>query len=464
MKLDTYKDSVNYTCQVLKVTALRNHPNADRLKIATLQGNNVICGLDTQVGDVVLYFPTESQLGERFAEANDLIRRKDADGKPAGGMFENHRRVRCVKIRSEYSEGFICPINYLDNVGINSSRLSLESQFNSIDGVEICKKYIPKQRGNPSVAKTGKKPKRCESKLIDGQFRLAYDTSKLRQNLHAFAEDSLIAISEKMHGMNCALGKVLCKKKLSRVEKTLKFFGANVVDTEYSDVYSSRAVIKNKDLNPNPGFYNFDLWSVCYEKYKEFLEPNVILYGELVGQLPTGRWIQGGYRYGTKDNEWDFYVYRITFTTIAGKVYDFNWQQIKNYCDKYGIKHVPELFYGRVSEFFSFAEKLNRDVGYIQDDDTFESKFLTTMSNTYLEKDLPEGVPFEGVCVRNESKDFIAYKLKARNFLKLETETLDKDEITLEDEDSMQEAESKSENLLELLDMEEAEWEKENAE
>ncbi len=433
MNLKIDQESVNYTCQVLRVSAIRKHPNADRLQIATLQGNNVICGLDTKVNDLVLFFPVESQLGEQFAIANDLIRRKDADGKPAGGMFENHRRCRCIKVRGEYSEGFICPVGYLDKVGINSSKLKEKDEFNSIDGIDIAHKYIAKTKNHSVSVKVGRKPRKIESKLIDGQYHLAYDTEQIRKHLQHFSENDIIVVSEKMHGCNFSAGKVLCKKKLTLKDKLFKFIGANVVETEYADVYASRSVVKNKDLNSNQGFYSFDIWTAAYEKYKEFLEPGISIYAELVGQLPTGGFIQKGYRYGTKDNEWDLFVYRITFTGITGKVYDFNWQQIKNYCNKYGIKHVPELFYGRVSEFFTFAGNLNRNVGYVQADESFESKFLTALSNTYLEKELPEGVPFEGVTVSNQSKDFIWFKLKAKNFLGYETELLDQGVSNVED-------------------------------
>lgn len=437
MKLDVYPNSVNYTCQVLKVSALRKHPNADKLQIATLGGNNVICGLDTRVDDLVLFFPVESQLGEDFAVKNDLLRRKDADGKPAGGLFEAHRRVRCVKLRDEYSEGYICDVKYLDTIGIDSSKLTVGDEFNSINGIEICKKYLPKSAGNTiESAKIGKKPKKVESKLVDGQFHLHYDTTQLRKNLSHFAENDLIVITQKMHGSLAAMARVLCKKPLAFKDKVAKFFGFDIQTTEYDYVYSSRTVVKNKSLNSNAGYYDHDIWTDAFERNREFIEDNATLYGELVGQLPSGRFIQKGYSYGTKPNEFDFYIYRITFTNASGKVLELNWQQIKNYCNKYGLKHVPELFYGKVSEFVTFAESLGRDVGYVLPESAdFGDKLLTLLSNTYLEKKLPEGVPDEGICVRNESKDFIAYKLKAKSFLGYETQMLDSGDTGVVDDE-----------------------------
>lgn len=436
MNYEIYPDSANYTCQVLKVKNLRLHPNANKLQIAVVQGNSVICGLDTKVDDLVLFFPLETQLSEDFAIKNDLIRRKDADGKAAGGLFEAHRRIKCVKLRGEVSEGYIAPLEYLDTIGINSSKLQEGDEFNIIDGKEVCRKYVIKSRNRNTSVKQGKAPKLSESKLVSGQFAVHYDTSPLKKNLHNFKETDLVVISEKMHGCVASLGKVLCKKKLSKLEKFFKWCGLNIVDTEYADVYSSRKVIKNTDLNTGAGFYNFDVWTECYEKYKDTLQPNLILHGEIVGELPTGAQIQKGYLYNCEPNNWDFYVFRIVFVSANGKNYEFSWQQVKNYCEKYGLNHVKELFYGKISDFMLFADSLNRDVGYVAADDSFEEQFLSKLGNTYLEKVLPEGVPFEGICIRNESKDFVANKFKARNFLGYETTMLDAGETNIEDNES----------------------------
>ena len=433
MNLKIDQESVNYTCQVLEIKNLRKHSNADRLQIATLQGNNVICGLDTAVGDIVLFFPIESQLAQRFAEANDLIRRKDADGKTAGGMFDPQLRCKAISLRGERSEGFICPVSYLDKIGIDSSKLSVGSEFTHINGVEIVRKFVPKTKRISVSQKAGKKPKKAESKLIDGQYHLHYDTVQLKRNLNHFEENDLIVMTQKLHGTLMSMGRVLCKKKLGVWERLLQKLGVSIENTEYADVYSSRTVIKNRDLNSNAGYYNHDVWTDCYEKYKECLEANLTIHGELVGMLPTGQWIQKNYSYGLPPNTWDFYVYRITFTSIAGKVYEFNWQQIKNYCERFALKHVPELFYGRASEFLQYAEKIARDAGYKALENSFNEQFLASIQNTFLEKKLENDVWDEGLCIRNESKDFIAYKCKSYNFLGYESAMLDKGDVGIDD-------------------------------
>ena len=448
MNLKIDQESVNYTCQVLQIKNLRKHSNADRLQIAALQGNNLICGLDTKLDDVVLFFPVESQIGQEFAEANDLIRRKDSEGKAAGGMFEPHLRCKALTLRGEKSEGFICPVSYLDKVGIDSSKLKIGDEFTHINNLELVRKFVPKTKKIGTGQKIGKKPKKIDSKLVPGQYSLHYDTTKLQRSLGSFNESDLIVVTQKMHGSLHSMGRVLCKKKLNVFERLLRRLGVNVVDSEYADLYSSRTVIKNKDLNKNSGFYNHDIWTDCYEKYKECIEPNLTIHGELVGMLPTGQWIQKNYSYGCPPNTWDFYVYRITFTSISGKIYEFSWQQIKNYCDKFNLKHVPELFYGRASEFIRFAEKINRDVGYKAADDSFGEIFLTSVQNTFLEKKLENGSHDEGVCIRNESKDFIAFKCKGFGFLGYESAMLDKGDVGIEDDTVSEELQESTDAAL----------------
>jgi hypothetical protein len=84
-----------------------------------------------------------------------------------------------------------------------------------------------------------------------------------------------------------------------------------------------------------------------------------------------------------------------------------------------GLKYVPELFYGRISEKFKHES---------------EDSFLQELSSEYLEKVLSEKVPDEGVCIRNESKDFIAYKLKSFAFFEYETKQLDSNAKDIEEQ------------------------------
>ena len=43
----------------------------------------------------------------------------------------------------------------------------------------------------------------------------------------------------------------------------------------------------------------------------------------------------------------DIIVYRITYTNVDGKVFEFSTQQVKEFCKKYSLHSVKELYYGR---------------------------------------------------------------------------------------------------------------------
>ncbi len=325
MNYKIYPDSKNYTCQVVKIKNLRKHSNADRLQVTTIQGSNVICGLDVQIGDLMLYFPVESQLGKDFAEKNDLIRRKDEEGKNVGGLFENSRRIKALKLRGEKSEGYICPLSYLDKLGIDSTILAENSEFNELSGIEICRKYVINSSLSSSFSqKTGRKAKE-DNKLIQGQFSFHYDTDKLAKNIVKFKTHNLIVITQKMHGSSGSFGRVLCKRKLKWYEKFLLKCGINISTTQYDNVYSSRLIIKNSSFTNH--YYDEDIWTTVNDRIKDFIENGITLYGEIVGYTSTGKYIQKGYNYGCKERELDFYVYRITSTNQNGKIIEFTKNQ-----------------------------------------------------------------------------------------------------------------------------------------
>lgn len=211
MNLKVYEDS-NYSCQVFTIKNISKVENADRLQKVVHQGNATIVGLTAKEGDKYLFFPLEAALSVKFMEANNLLRKKDAEGKNIGGLFEPHGRIKAITFRGVKVEGFICPATHLDGIGIDSSKLKEGDVFNEIDGIEICRKYVVKKANSVVTRSQGKQPK-IESKIIEGQYYLQYDTSQLKRNLSQFKLNDTISITSKIHGTNMSLGRVLCKKE-----------------------------------------------------------------------------------------------------------------------------------------------------------------------------------------------------------------------------------------------------------
>lgn len=417
----------NYSAIVTTITNIRPHSNADRLACTNLYGNNVIIGKDTKIGDVGLFFPLESQLGFEFAQVNDLIRRKDENGNPVGGMFGENRRVRAQKFRGENSMGFWCPLSYLYKLeNINPSDFDLQEgeEIETLAGYEISKKYVVKRKSNDSKSRQGKKDKK-ESRILPDQFKFHFDTAQLGRNLHKIEPESLIALTWKMHGTSAIVSNILCKKELNPLEKFLRWCGINIVDTEYDYVYSSRRVIKNEGKNYQH-FYDSDIWTLVGETFRGRLHKGETIYYEISGYTPEGQAIQKGFDYGCGVGEYKVYIYRITQTNADGIVTELPWHQVKHRANEIGYETVPEIYYGKAA--FAIEDEVKENFG---------EQFLQEIGEVYVydqrSKFCKNNVPEEGVVVRIENGDGIAcLKYKSFAFYQYESKQLDKDEVDME--------------------------------
>ena len=115
---------------VVEVKELRKHSNADRLQVATFFGNQTIVDMSVQVGDIGIYFPTDLQLSEEYCAVNNLVRKKDAEGKNIGGYLDpDKRNIRDMKLRNEKSEGLYMPLTSLMEFCKISLRLFSPNSF-----------------------------------------------------------------------------------------------------------------------------------------------------------------------------------------------------------------------------------------------------------------------------------------------------------------------------------------------
>ena len=117
-------------------------------------------------------------------------------------------------------------------------------------------------------------------------------------------------------------------------------------------------------------------------------------------------------------------VYRITSTDIQGRVHEWSVRQMIDYCDKYGINHIKELYYGKAKDLFDLSTEQH-----------WHENFIESLRETYLERDsilCNNKVPEEGIVLRREVSDISVYKLKSVNFLERESKALDKGTIDIE--------------------------------
>lgn len=99
---------------IARIKDVKKHSNADRLMVGKCFGNQVIVGLDVKEDQIGVYFATDSQLGERYATENNLVRKKDEEGNNIGGYLDPLKRnIRAIKLRKEVSDGLFMPIESL---------------------------------------------------------------------------------------------------------------------------------------------------------------------------------------------------------------------------------------------------------------------------------------------------------------------------------------------------------------
>lgn len=414
----------NYSAVVTTITNLRPHSNADRLVCTSMYGGNVIVGKDTKIGDVGLFFPLESQIGEKFAIANDLIRRKDENGKNAGGMFDQNRRVRAQTFRGERSEGFWIPIDSITKLFPDWDEVLKEGQeIDTLRGEQIATKYFPKRIKSAST-KGNKKPKK--SRIVPGQFAFHFDTPQLARNVDKLNLGGQVTITWKVHGTSAIAARVLVNRKLNLLERFLRVVGVRINDTEYDYVYASRKVIKSEAGGNH--FYKEDLWTrVGQEQFGGLLEPGETVYYEITGYTSDGKFIQQGYDYGSAPGEYKIWVYRITRTGASGHVTELTFDQLVARCDQLGVQPVELAWRGEVSDLVQlgnwherFVEEIKKHWVHDQDCQLCKNK-----------------VPSEGVCVRiDHGLSVEIYKLKNFRFLERETKQLDDGQTDIETEQS----------------------------
>ena len=403
---------------VVEVKDLRPHSNADRLQIATFFGNDTCVGLDVKVGDKGIYFPTDLQLSTAYCEANNLVRKKDDAGNEIGGFLDPVKRnVKTIRLRGEPSDGIYCPIESLAFTGIDLNDLTVGMTIDTVNGVEICQKYIPRTKSSGGV-KQGNKTRKKKVPVAP-LFAEHADTEQLAYNLHAFKPGDHVEITLKMHGTSgrTAYLPVLKGYKRSLLDRILRREGTPVYDWGY--VSGTRRVVLE---SYEGGFYGNNSFR---EKHSKTFEGKLLkgetVYYEITSFTDTGVPIMGQgkvpkeaqdtygkemvFHYGLNEGS-DIYVYRMTMTNEDGAVIEYTPDFVRHRCEQMGVKTVPVF-----TSFIIHPEDLEMDT-------RTPGEIVKDCAEKYYDGPDPIGRTHvrEGVVVRivNRPK-FCAYKHK--NFL-----------------------------------------------
>lgn len=366
---------------IVEVKQLREHSNADRMRVATFFGNDTCVDLNVKIGDKGIYFPTDLQLSVEFCEQNNLVRKKDANGNNIGGYMDpNKRNVTTIRLRGEKSDGLYLPIGCLAYTGIDVNSLTVGTPVSVINGHEICCKYIPVRKAQKQESPGNRTRKKKVP--IAPLFAEHADTEQLAYNLSAFHPGDQLEITLKMHGTSQRTGYLPKFQKYKRTlwDRICGRAGQPIYDWGYV-TGTRRTVIDNFD----GGFYGSNEFREPHAKFFEGkLHKGEEVYYEVVGFQTSGVPIMGSavnkktgdkefikqygettvFSYGCDPNgkktlygnddigafeipievpQSDFYVYRMTMTNEDGDVVEYTPDYMRYRCEQMGCKTVPLL-------------------------------------------------------------------------------------------------------------------------
>ncbi len=429
-----------YCAYITTLKDVRKHTNADRLQVATVFGNDVIVDLTYHAGQRVIYFPTDGQLSEEFANDNNLVRRKDENGNNIGGYLDpDKRNITALKLRGEKSDGLILPIEVLSKY-IDINELHDGDQVTILNGHEICKKYIPRRQTRQGSTGAGNRTRKHKEPVAP-LFAEHADTEQLAYNLSAFKPGDQIEITLKMHGTSQRTGRLPIFKGYKRTfgDKLFRRKGTPIYDWGY--VSGTRRVVLD---DFEGGYYGSNHFREQHSKFFEGkLQKGETVYYEVVGFTDSGVPIMSSvpnkrtgdkefikqygqettFSYGcTPDGkdapQSDFYVYRMTMTNEDGFVVEYTPDFMRYRCEQMGCKCVPEFYKGYIKEYDLVPEVVDEDSEL-----KTAGEYSKELAEVFYDGPDPVGKSHvrEGVVVRivNRPK-FTAYKHKNFSFKCLE--------------------------------------------
>ena len=404
----------NYAATVVKVRHTQSLQGLDRLVGLSFFGCTALVSKDTQAGSLGILFTAGTQLSEDFCHHNNMFRHKEKNkDQEKVGYIEDNRRVKAIKFRGNPSSALFVSIDSLAYLGVDVSKLKEGDIFTSIDGVEVCRKFVLKQRG-VSRANKIRNPQFCrvEPKLFPEHF----DTENWWKNEHKIGEDETIIVTQKLHGTSVRFTRQAVSRKPTIVDRIANFFGACIAKKEYANLVGTRRTIRDPEVET---FYEQDVWMEHMDYLVPILPKNWVVYGEIIGWA-GGSKIQHNYDYRHAQGQSSLYVYRIAVVNEDGISVDVSWDGVRKWCDENGLQAVPELWRGKKSDF-------NVDM-YLN------TRYVETLAISNAVPLSDESPCDEGVCVRVEGLTPYVLKAKSPAFLEYESGAADKEIVDIEEE------------------------------
>ncbi len=418
-----------YKAKIVTISKINPIQGKDRIVAAEIEqipGLQVVVGKDVKPGDVMVYFPENTQLSEDFCIANDLYEKDLGNGRRSG-YFDHKRRVKIIKLGGVRSEGFLVPLSHFDYLrntddykeifgycpGYESITAKIDYEFDSIGEHKICKKYRIKFEHTPAKPKTKweklKKwfaSKKRAKNYYDAheEFERHPDTEQFRDWVKRVPLGAVLVITEKIHGQSARTGKLRALSWWKRfIEKILRL---GEIFNDYKLMIGTRETVLN-----HRGFHKMQFRKKLAEKFKHIDNGEDFSY-EIAGYDDSGNPLMKkhslnklkkdydltgfanpmDYKYGCNPGECREFVYKLDVVKDGIRTTK-SWDYTVKRCEELGLHTVPKL-----DEFVhcDVEKTLARVNTWLANDEMKAS----TLDSTHL---------IEGVCVRVEEYDNMGF-------------------------------------------------------
>ena len=378
------------------ITTLKNvreHPNADKLVLATCFESTVCVAKDKYYeGQIGVYFETDLQLSMEFCEKNGLLAVYENGVNVSGGYMDPAKRnVRAIKLRGEQSDGLFLPLDCLAYTGAKLEEFKVGEQITTVNGHEICRKFIPKTNAPKTAAGgAGKRVKRRAKRSIAPQFFEHKDTEQLQYYLDQFKPGDQIEITRKLHGTSGRTAYVKTFRGMKRTFWDWLFRREGTPIYDWGTVSGTRRTVMDTFEG---GFYGSNEFR---KQYHDFFEGKLwkgeTVYYEIVGFTHDGKSIMGQcsndkvkdkdfvkqygkittFSYGCVPNpkqvagiadpadpnstfqnverQSRMFVYRMTMTNEDGEVVEYTPEFTRHRCMYMGVDFVPVEWSGIIPQ------------------------------------------------------------------------------------------------------------------
>ena len=426
---------------VTTLANVRKHSNADRLKLATVLGTQVIVGLEAKDGDLVVYFDSNLRLSHEYLYYNNLYSNKEMNSNPeVKGYFGKNGRVRAQKLRGEISNGYVAEMASLFSIPeVRSSITSrtvppnlfqVGNEFTHINDVEICSKYfVDSSKGGVQIGKKKKK----KSRVWTDMFWKHWDTKQLMREMDKIVPGTLF-VEEKIHGTSGRTAHVLFHRRRRGWYQIWKpkvtSFWRVVSGTRRRDGTTGHMREERRDIHNRLAPHVHKGEELYYEIYG-------YSYGGKVVQSAGGHQFAYGckkYRHPAWDNPnevtpplpYKVVLYRVTITTEDGYRIDLDREQVYRRAEEVGLEKpvlLNKFIESKLTKWDDYAEVIKNKCDMIIE--------LADGNSALDPNTMREGIV---VWFKDCTGNWTCLKHKSEEFLMLDSRNKDKGLGDVEDE------------------------------